>query len=157
MIRRPPRSTLFPYTTLFRSHEARLDRVAERQRREAQVDSDAAALLLLPAVGVDAGQGLDQGRLAVVDVPGGADYEAADGRGGVAHAWRSQKSSAERTPVSSRWCRTNRARRRRCAAACGASSAGSAARGAFSATKSRYAWGGSRVGGCAGEIGRAHV
>src|SRR3712207_7931328 len=25
MIRRPPRSTLFPYTTLFRSHEASLD------------------------------------------------------------------------------------------------------------------------------------
>src|SRR2546430_17676794 len=25
MIRRPPRSTLFPYTTLFRSHEARQD------------------------------------------------------------------------------------------------------------------------------------
>src|SRR2546423_11417678 len=24
MIRRPPRSTLFPYTTLFRSHDARL-------------------------------------------------------------------------------------------------------------------------------------
>src|SRR5256885_7970563 len=26
MIRRPPRSTLFPYTTLFRSHEGRHDR-----------------------------------------------------------------------------------------------------------------------------------
>src|SRR2546430_16972399 len=26
MIRRPPRSTLFPYTTLFRSHSARLPR-----------------------------------------------------------------------------------------------------------------------------------
>src|SRR3989442_2658206 len=44
MIRRPPRSTLFPYTTLFRSHElaAPGDRIggaaserAERQRREA--------------------------------------------------------------------------------------------------------------------------
>src|SRR5258706_7363356 len=28
MIRRPPRSTLFPYTTLFRSHVHDLDRVA---------------------------------------------------------------------------------------------------------------------------------
>src|SRR5690349_23410899 len=28
MIRRPPRSTLFPYTTLFRSGEAREERVA---------------------------------------------------------------------------------------------------------------------------------
>src|SRR3989454_1865448 len=27
MIRRPPRSTLFPYTTLFRSLESRLDKV----------------------------------------------------------------------------------------------------------------------------------
>src|SRR2546430_11682314 len=31
MIRRPPRSTLFPYTTLFRSEQA-----AERQRRHGQ-------------------------------------------------------------------------------------------------------------------------
>src|SRR5689334_24732121 len=28
MIRRPPRSTLFPYTTLFRSHPAQADRIA---------------------------------------------------------------------------------------------------------------------------------
>src|SRR3712207_7783747 len=32
MIRRPPRSTLFPYTTLFRSQAA--DRVVERDRAE---------------------------------------------------------------------------------------------------------------------------
>src|SRR5689334_24097532 len=32
MIRRPPRSTLFPYTTLFRSQEAR--QIAERARVE---------------------------------------------------------------------------------------------------------------------------
>src|SRR3712207_9037323 len=30
MIRRPPRSTLFPYTTLFRSHDRRADVVADR-------------------------------------------------------------------------------------------------------------------------------
>src|SRR3712207_8365953 len=29
MIRRPPRSTLFPYTTLFRSNSVRVDRAAE--------------------------------------------------------------------------------------------------------------------------------
>src|SRR2546430_17454551 len=41
MIRRPPRSTLFPYTTLFRSRRVRRDlarlehhRVAARQRRQ---------------------------------------------------------------------------------------------------------------------------
>src|SRR2546430_12396906 len=36
MIRRPPRSTLFPYTTLFRSHRdarLRIGRVSELQRR----------------------------------------------------------------------------------------------------------------------------
>src|ERR1043166_7139836 len=34
MIRRPPRSTLFPYTTLFRSHlRLRLDDVERRERR----------------------------------------------------------------------------------------------------------------------------
>src|SRR2546427_8269436 len=32
MIRRPPRSTLFPYTTLFRSQPAAHARVPERQR-----------------------------------------------------------------------------------------------------------------------------
>src|SRR5256884_2159328 len=31
MIRRPPRSTLFPYTTLFRSHDRR--EIAERRQR----------------------------------------------------------------------------------------------------------------------------
>src|SRR2546422_1359143 len=41
MIRRPPRSTLFPYTTLFRSHAAtvmdareRVDELVERDARE---------------------------------------------------------------------------------------------------------------------------
>src|SRR2546430_7154620 len=33
MIRRPPRSTLFPYTTLFRSERVRADEAASRHRR----------------------------------------------------------------------------------------------------------------------------
>src|SRR5438309_5511824 len=33
MIRRPPRSTLFPYTTLFRSHRAKRPRLAVRSGR----------------------------------------------------------------------------------------------------------------------------
>src|SRR3712207_8917614 len=33
MIRRPPRSTLFPYTTLFRSKAARMNRVNRDTRR----------------------------------------------------------------------------------------------------------------------------
>src|SRR2546426_8306428 len=45
MIRRPPRSTLFPYTTLFRSHLARLDPqrpgyVAERGARLERAERD---------------------------------------------------------------------------------------------------------------------
>src|SRR2546422_4471852 len=40
MIRRPPRSTLFPYTTLFRSRFATLDRLAS--------DANVVALALFP-------------------------------------------------------------------------------------------------------------
>src|SRR2546430_10007167 len=40
MIRRPPRSTLFPYTTLFRSHQAR-----ERHEHQPEADADAADIL----------------------------------------------------------------------------------------------------------------
>src|SRR3712207_8333526 len=38
MIRRPPRSTLFPYTTLFRSLHARgREQLADRRRRQREV------------------------------------------------------------------------------------------------------------------------
>src|SRR2546422_2249971 len=44
MIRRPPRSTLFPYTTLFRSHERRAERVHLDERGQvpgvAEVERD---------------------------------------------------------------------------------------------------------------------
>src|SRR3712207_8719184 len=42
MIRRPPRSTLFPYTTLFRSHDrrARTTRRVSVDSRGRQADSD---------------------------------------------------------------------------------------------------------------------
>src|SRR5437763_7598507 len=42
---------------------------------EPEVDRHAPALLLFEAVGIDAGQGLDQGRLSVVDVTSSADDE----------------------------------------------------------------------------------
>src|SRR2546430_17317048 len=51
MIRRPPRSTLFPYTTLFRSNEIRQ---SEPARRDEMSDLDAAHDLLPSALG---GQG----------------------------------------------------------------------------------------------------
>src|SRR3712207_7476528 len=39
MIRRPPRSTLFPYTTLFRSPEKRIYTVQQNPMTEAAIDS----------------------------------------------------------------------------------------------------------------------
>src|SRR2546426_3237219 len=47
MIRRPPRSTLFPYTTLFRSHE-RVDDRLEDVRREWRSDVRLQSHSLLP-------------------------------------------------------------------------------------------------------------
>src|SRR2546422_5333361 len=56
MIRRPPRSTLFPYTTLFRSHQVSIagrsvDRIRERRLH----------LSLRPSVG-ESGEGFDHYR-----------------------------------------------------------------------------------------------
>ena len=53
------------------------DFTARRQRQpgEAEVDSEAALLLLTKAIGVDAGERADERALAVVDVAGGADDE----------------------------------------------------------------------------------
>src|SRR5258708_29440817 len=44
MIRRPPRSTLFPYTTLFRSAACAIDRL---RRREAILEREAALRLFV--------------------------------------------------------------------------------------------------------------
>src|SRR3712207_8656952 len=46
MIRRPPRSTLFPYTTLFRSHRPR--RCEEQRKREAEANPSAVEI---PTIG----------------------------------------------------------------------------------------------------------
>src|SRR3712207_7361497 len=61
MIRRPPRSTLFPYTTLFRSLVVAADRL-ERHDARAQRPLDADRLLDL------LGQVDDRDRLIVADV-----------------------------------------------------------------------------------------
>src|SRR3712207_8729223 len=50
MIRRPPRSTLFPYTTLFRSHIRARRQEVDRRRQPAQ-PRRAAPHLLAPLVG----------------------------------------------------------------------------------------------------------
>src|SRR2546427_9494871 len=55
MIRRPPRSTLFPYTTLFRSGETRT--IAEVTRAVARVKGDEPRLQLLVNALVTLGRG----------------------------------------------------------------------------------------------------
>src|SRR3712207_7459877 len=73
MIRRPPRSTLFPYTTLFRSHRAALRAGASgARRREArplqQDDDDDGGRGDRPDRD-GAGEGVEAGRLAGGDAP----------------------------------------------------------------------------------------
>ncbi len=46
------------------------------QERETQIDGDAAALFFLQAVGMRTGEGFDQRRLAVVNMPGRTDNYA---------------------------------------------------------------------------------
>src|SRR3712207_6965084 len=71
MIRRPPRSTLFPYTTLFRSHlpelglRARGRRAGDRQGR----DERRAVVLGPEAAGADALPAHQRGRLLEVRGP----------------------------------------------------------------------------------------
>src|SRR2546422_2151094 len=66
MIRRPPRSTLFPYTTLFRSGDHVARRQAELERHRAELPGAVVA----PAVG-----GAVVGERAGVAEPGGERSE----------------------------------------------------------------------------------
>src|SRR3712207_8954583 len=75
MIRRPPRSTLFPYTTLFRS-----DQVESAEQRCEEVGSNRHR---------DRNAGLGGTRRPVVD-----EVDEADGRTGLERAgWRDRKST----------------------------------------------------------------
>src|SRR2546427_6914094 len=53
MIRRPPRSTLFPYTTLFRSHHASRDRPARHAKGRASVGGRLSGAGAQPQLGPD--------------------------------------------------------------------------------------------------------
>lgn len=57
--------------------DAGLDLIAQRERCKPEVDGYAATLLFLPAVAINPRQRFDEGRLPMIDVAGGADYEAA--------------------------------------------------------------------------------
>src|SRR3712207_8993812 len=49
MIRRPPRSTLFPYTTLFRSAAATLRPMAEQSTQSIEVDAEPSRVMAVIA------------------------------------------------------------------------------------------------------------
>src|SRR5256886_13053789 len=55
MIRRPPRSTLFPYTTLFRSERTAVDAVGAGDRRHDGVDQPEAPVAVPVPVEADVG------------------------------------------------------------------------------------------------------
>src|SRR5690348_18001949 len=63
MIRRPPRSTLFPYTTLFRSQRRRSDDRAAERRLELLEEADAGPLVAhVPVEGMGLGAAVVAGR-----------------------------------------------------------------------------------------------
>src|SRR3712207_8933922 len=66
MIRRPPRSTLFPYTTLFRSDVSRLHRLPHHRH---QVVAQGVEVRLVPELGREGFHGLGCIVLAAVETP----------------------------------------------------------------------------------------
>src|SRR3712207_6924320 len=87
MIRRPPRSTLFPYTTLFRSRAKDGAKRAGRAARDAAVREaiDLLALVYRDAAAVAEGGGELGGKLERVEEPGarGGGHPGADWAGGA--------------------------------------------------------------------------
>src|SRR2546425_4831906 len=68
MIRRPPRSTLFPYTTLFRSLECLLDRHVEHVRDRLALELDLERLPVVPAPVTDLAGDVDVGQEVHLDL-----------------------------------------------------------------------------------------
>ena len=65
-----------PHEALVSGHiDKRQHGVADAGMGKAQLDADAACLLFLQAIGVGAGERLDERTLAVIDVPGRRDRE----------------------------------------------------------------------------------
>jgi len=86
MIRRPPRSTLFPYTTLFRSHCGDVGRDPAAIERSAGVEGDTEDALLAEA---DALAGLGVSLLTVG--VNGPDYDLT--RAEALCRWRDRRQS----------------------------------------------------------------
>ena len=87
---------------LVAGHVDEADHRAVRRRHvgEAEVDGDAARLLLLQPVGVDAGQRPHQAGLAVVDVAGGADDHGAGSGSGWSASRRARPASSSGSAAS---------------------------------------------------------
>src|SRR3712207_8798066 len=69
MIRRPPRSTLFPYTTLFRSHPAVVEgAVPHDRRRVADVGGDGVDALVVRPEGRSPERGVGDAERAAQEV-----------------------------------------------------------------------------------------
>src|SRR3989475_1734356 len=86
MIRRPPRSTLFPYTTLFRSPEEPRVHGAERELAALGADARAGDLVEQPA-------DLGAGEIGVEDKPRPVPHERLDPLGAQAIAHRRRPSA----------------------------------------------------------------
>src|SRR3989449_899535 len=98
MIRRPPRSTLFPYTTLFRSHLPRQQNVLPRLRHrpvDGRDDQDRPVHLRRPRDHV----------LHVVGVPRAVHVRVVPVRRGVLHVRRRNRQDLRRIPPSLRFRR----------------------------------------------------
>src|SRR2546427_12206988 len=101
MIRRPPRSTLFPYTTLFRSADLRRDAGGDGERKERIVlglggpEAVVAERLDLPRVGGDG--------LRIVGQHADVELHGASPRVGIGH--RSEEHTSELQSQSNLVCR----------------------------------------------------
>ena len=94
MIRRPPRSTLFPYTTLFRSLSDLDDLQAHPQNRFCQVATENGAVEMLAPGAVVAGEQPDLGRVPGLGEHTGAvrrEFTGANGTGGSKTEQRRQE------------------------------------------------------------------
>src|SRR2546430_6050582 len=99
MIRRPPRSTLFPYTTLFRSPFHQNTEQADHQRREQQRDPVIDSEPLQPEQGGERTQGI-KGAVGEVDDAHQAKYQ---GEPEAEH--RSEEHTSELQSQSNLVCR----------------------------------------------------
>ena len=79
LVNPPPRKRNPPDMVPPQGDEPDPGTVVQHEVREADVDGDAPFFLLLQAIGIGAGQGLDQKALAVIDVSGGADDDLTGG------------------------------------------------------------------------------